>query len=112
MSNVHEIEMFRMRQRLNEGRKSFTDDLALFLKLAPLETLLTELEMVMKAADDVETRVAVHDAHAVIGELSRLAELYQPIVQQPHGPAKLADDQEWCETLNRMLGISSDVENK
>lgn len=112
MSNVHEIEMFRMRQRLNEGRKSFTDDLAVFLKFAPLESLLTELESVQKVTDDVEIKVAVHDAHAVIGELSRLAKLYEPIIQRPHGPAKMADDREWCETLNHMLGIKGDGENK
>lgn len=111
MSNVHEVEMFKMRQRLNEGRKSFTDDMALFLKLAPLDTLLPELEVALKQADDIHTRVAVHDAHAVLGELDRLATLYKPIVQQPHGPARMADDREWCETLNRMLGLSN-VENQ
>lgn len=106
MSTVHEIEMFRMRQRLHEGRKSFTDDMALFLKLAPLEALLPELESAEQSSEDLYVQNVLHDAHAVLGELARLREVYLPIVQQPHGPAKILEDKQWIEMLNKMLGLS------
>jgi len=90
MSEVAAVEVAKMRHILKGGRKVFADDMALFLKLAPVERLTAHLGRWRQVEHEPDLHVLLWDLHDMLSELCRLSQVHQACLGEPHGAAKLS----------------------
>lgn len=88
MSRVAEVEVAKMRHILKDHRAAFADDLALFLKLAPVETLTAHLSRWRQVEHEPDLHVLLWDLHDMLDELVRLRRLHSAALEEPYGAAK------------------------
>jgi hypothetical protein len=88
MSRVAEVEVAKMRHILKDHRAAFADDLALFLKLAPVEELTLHLGRWRQVEHEPDLHVLLWEIHDMLDELSRLRRVHSAALEEPYGAAR------------------------